>query len=145
MKRILFPAALVLTLAGGLAFAQEPQQAPPPQQAPAPIVRSHGHHGQDPHRAAMRLSKQLNLTPDQTAKVEPILAGRDEKMAALRSSDTPADPKTLRKQFHAIQRDTEQQLAGVLTPEQVEQLKSMHHGGHHRPGAQPTTPSPAAL
>lgn len=143
MKRILFPAALVLAISGGLAFAQEP--APPTQQTPAPIVRPHEHHAQDPHRAAMRLSKQLNLTPDQTAKVEPILAGRDQKMAALKSADTPADPKTMRKQFHAIQRDTEQQLAGVLTPEQVEQMKSMHHGGHHRPGAQPTTPSAATL
>ena len=143
MKRILFPAALVLALSGGLAFAQEP--APAPQQAPAPIVRPHERHAPDPHRAAMRLSKQLNLTPDQTAKVEPILASRNEKIAALKSSDTPADPKTLHKQFHAIQRDTEQQLAGVLTPEQVEQMKSMHHGGHHRPGAQPGAPSPTAL
>ena len=47
--------------------------------------------------------------------------------------------------MHAIQRDTEQQLAGVLTPEQVEQMKSMHHGGHHGPGGQPNTPSPTAL
>jgi len=141
MKHILLPAALAFAISGGLGFAQEPV----PQQAPAPIVRPHEHHAPDPHRAAMRLSKQLNLTPDQTAKVEPILAGRAEKMAALRSSDTPADPKTLRKQFHAIQRDTQQQLAGVLTPEQVEQLKSMRHGGHHRPGAQPATSSPTAL
>jgi len=143
MKRILLPAALVLAISGGLAFAQEP--APPAQQAPAPIVRPREHHAPDPHRAAMRLSKQLNLTPDQTAKVEPILASRNEKIAALRSSDTQADPKTLRKQFHAIQRDTQQQLAGVLTPDQVEQLKSMRHG-HHKPGAQqPTTPSAAGL
>ena len=95
MKRILYPAALVLALSGGLAFAQEP--APQPQQAPAPIVRPHEHRAQDPHRAAMRLSKQLNLTPDQTAKIEPILAGRDQKLAALKSSDH-GRPKTLRKQ-----------------------------------------------
>ncbi len=140
MKRILFPAALVLALSGGIAFAQEPA----PQQAPAPIVRHHEHHAQDPHRAAMRLSKQLNLSADQTAKIEPIFASRDEKMAALRSSDTQADPKTLHKQFHAIQRDTEQQLAGVLTSEQVEQMKSMHHGGHRGP-RQGGTPSPTGL
>jgi len=138
MKRILFPAALVLAVSGGIAFAQEPA---PAQQAPAPIVRPHEHHAQDPHRAAMRLSKQLNLTPDQTAKIEPIFATRDEKIAALRSGDTQADPKTRFKQFHAIQHDTEQQLAGVLTPEQLEQLKSMHHGGHRGSRQQPGTPS----
>jgi len=143
MKRILFPAAIVLSLAGGLAFAQEPQQAPPPQQAPAPIVRPHEHHAQDPHHAAMRLSKQLNLTADQTAKIEPILASRDEKLAALKSSDQ-TDPKSLHKQMHAIQRDTQQQLAGVLTPEQVEQMKSMHHGGHRGPQSQPAPQSPTA-
>jgi periplasmic protein CpxP/Spy len=142
MKRILFPAAFVLALSGGLAFAQEP--APQPQQAPAPIVRSHEHHAQDPHGAAMRLSKQLNLTPDQTAKIEPIFADRDQKLAALKSGDQ-TDPKTFHKQMHAIQRDTQQQLAGVLTPEQLEQMKSMHHGGHHGPPPQPATPSPTAL
>ncbi|HEY5330156.1 MAG TPA: hypothetical protein VIJ79_09755 [Acidobacteriaceae bacterium] len=141
MKRILFPAALVLALSGGLAFAQEP--APPPQQAPAPIVRPHEHHAQDPHRAAMRLSKQLNLTPDQTAKIEPIFADRDQKLAALRSGDQ-TDPKTFHKQMHAIQRDTQQQLAGVLTPEQLEQMKSMHHG-HHGAPPQPGPQSPTAL
>ena len=142
MKRILFPSALVLALAGGLAYAQVP--APPPQQAPAPIVRTHEHRVPDPHRAAMRLSKQLNLTPDQTARIEPIFADRDQKIAALRSSDTPADPRTLHEQFHAIQRDTEQQLTGVLTPEQVEQMKSMHHG-HHGPRQQAASPSPTGL
>ena len=142
MKRILFPAALVLALSGGLAFAQAPAT---PQQAPAPVVRPHEHHAQDPHRAAMHLSKQLNLTADQTAKIEPIFASRDEKMAALRSPNAQADPKTLHKQFHAIQRDTEQQLAGVLTPEQLEQMKSMHHGGHHGPPPQAAPQAPTAL
>ncbi|HZL27349.1 MAG TPA: hypothetical protein VFC39_12570 [Acidobacteriaceae bacterium] len=141
MKRILFPAALVLALSGGLAFAQEP--TPPPQQAPAPIVRPHQHHAQDPHRAAMRLSKQLNLTPDQTAKIEPIFADRDQKIAALRSDDQ-TDPRTLHKQMRAIQRDTQQQLVGVLTPEQLEQMRSMHHG-HHGSPEQPAPQSPTAL
>lgn len=142
MKRILFPAALALALSGGLAFAQEP--TPPPQQAPAPIVRPDDNqaqvphrHAQDPHRAALRLSKRLNLTPDQTAKIEPIFADRDQKLAALKSGDQ-TDPKSFHKQMHAIQRDTQQQLAGVLTAEQMEQLKSMHHGGHHGPPPQPT-------
>jgi len=139
MKRILFSAALVLALSGGIAFAQEPA----PQQAPAPVVRPHEHHAQDPHRAAMRLSKELNLSPDQTAKIEPIFADRDQKLAALKSSDSQADPGASRKQFHEIQKNTEQQLAGVLTPDQLQQLKAMRRGahGHHGP---PPSATPAA-
>jgi protein CpxP len=142
MKRILLPAAFVFAISSGLAFAQQPASTPPPTQAPAPVVRAHEHHAQDPHRAAMHLSKQLNLTPDQTAKVEPILASRDQKIAALQADTTQTDPKSLHKQMHAIQRDTEQQLAGVLTADQLGQMKSMHHG-HHAPPPAVTTPTAA--
>ncbi|MEO7029939.1 MAG: hypothetical protein ABI147_11115 [Acidobacteriaceae bacterium] len=124
MKRILLPAALVLTLCGGLAVAQ--QQA-----------RQHEH---DPHKMAMRLSHKLNLTPDQTARVEPILADRQQKVEALRSN-TSLDPKSREDQMHAIHETSEQQLAGVLTPDQLQQMKSMHHG-HHGHGQPP--PPPAA-
>jgi protein CpxP len=144
MKRILLPAALVLALSGGFAFAQAPQQ--PAQQAPAPIERHYGHHGhrdQDPQKAAEFLSKKLNLSADQTAKIEPIFADRDQKLAALKADNTQTDPKAMRKQFHEIQKSTQEQLAGVLTPEQLEQMKAMHHGphGHHGPPPAGTTPT----
>jgi protein CpxP len=143
MKRILLPAALVLALSGSFAFAQTTQQ-PDQQQAPAPVERHHGgefgHHARDPHKAAEFLSKKLNLTPDQTAKIEPILADRDQKVSAL-MADTQTAPQDRREQFHAIQKDTEQQLAGVLTPDQLQQMKAMHHGPHGRHGQPPAAPT----
>lgn len=141
MKRILLPAALLLAFTGSLAFAQQA----PDQQAPAPIERHHGgpgHHDRDPHKAALHLGKKLGLTADQTAKLEPILVDRDQKMSALHSN-TELTPKDRRMQMHAIQKDTRDQLATVLTPEQQEQMKSMHKGGHRGPH-EPATPPPAA-
>ncbi len=61
------------------------------------------------------LSKRLNLTPDQTAKLEPILADRDQKISALFANSQLA-PQDRREQFKAIHQATEQQLATVLTP-----------------------------
>jgi protein CpxP len=127
MKRILLPAALAFALCGSFAVAQQPDQ----QQAPAPVERHH-HHAPDPQKAAAMLSKKLNLTPDQTAKLEPILADRDQKMSAL-MANTALAPQDRRQQFMAIHQATEQQLAGVLTPDQLQQMKAMRHGrrGHH--------------
>jgi periplasmic protein CpxP/Spy len=138
MKRILLPAALVFALCGSFALAQQPDGQTPER-------HHHGHHAPDPQKAAAFLSKKLNLTPDQTAKIEPILAAQDQKMAALKS-DGQTDPKAHFKEFHAIHQDTEKQLAGVLTPEQLQQMKAMHHGFHgHGPrdhrGAPPAPPA----
>lgn len=145
MKHTILPTALALALTASLAFAQTPTPAPDPQAAPqttpAPIARPQ--HAPDPQRETKRLTKALNLTPDQAAKLEPILADRDQKLAALRANDSLA-PKDLHKQLHAVQKSTEEQFAAVLTPDQLQQLKTLRQ---RRPGAgqaQLPTPPPAA-
>ena len=115
MKRFVLPSILTLALAGSLAFAQQ--------------TEGRHHHAPDPHRAALHMSKKLNLTPDQTARVEPILADREQKVAALRAN-TALTPDQRHEQMHAIHQATEQQLAGVLSPDQLTQLKAMHHEHH---------------
>jgi protein CpxP len=74
MRRIFLSAVLAVTLASGLVFAQAP--AP----GTTPNVRRHA---RNPHREAMKMAQRLNLSADQTAKLEPILANRDQKAAAL--------------------------------------------------------------
>jgi Spy/CpxP family protein refolding chaperone len=88
----------------------------------------------------VKLAKELNLTPDQTAKVEPILASRDQQIASLRSNSSLA-PTDLRKQMHAIQRSTREQLNSVLTPDQIQQFKAIQQA--RRAKGQPVTPAPA--
>ena len=146
MNRATLPAALILVLSGGLALtAQQPAANPAPdaQQAPAPV---HRHHAPNSQKEIAHLTKALNLTPDQAAKVEPILADRDQKVAALQS-DTTLTEDARRQQMKAIHKASEQQLDAVLTPDQREQMKSLHHeheGGKGGEQTQPLTTPPSA-
>ena len=157
MNRLILPTALAFALTGTLAA----------QQAPAPIVRSSPdaqsapqsapaqgdpqaphewhHHKPSAHREAMMLTHRLNLTPDQTARIEPILADRDQKTSALFADNTLND-QARHQQMHAIHKSAKEQLDAVLTPEQREQMKAIHqdHGAHGDHQNQPLTPPPAA-
>ena len=75
------------------------------------------------------ISRKLGLTPDQTSRIEPILATRDQQMQAVWQNGQ-LTPQDRHQQMHAINQQSEQQLSGVLSPDQMAQLKAMHH--HHR-------------
>ena len=132
MNRMFLSTSLALALATSTAFAQQAE-------TPAPAAKHH--HAHNPQREAAKLSKKLNLSSDQTAKLEPILADRDNKISALKN-DTTISAVAMKQQMQAIRQQARQQLATVLTPDQMQQLRSMHHG--HRDGQQqqsaPTTP-----
>jgi protein CpxP len=143
MKRILLSTSLALALSGTFAFAQSTTT---PSSTPA--GKHFHHHAHNPQQEAAWLSKKLNLSSDQTAKLEPILADRSQKMAALHSN-TSISHEEWKQQARTIHESTQQQLATVLTPEQLEQMKSMrHHRGHGAPNqTQPQTQTapPAGL
>lgn len=147
MKRMMLSTALAVALIGAAAFAQQTPSAAPQDTPGAPMHHGHHHHP-NPQKQAEMLSKRLNLSADQTAKLEPILADRDQKFQALREN-TSLTPDQRHEQMKAIHQSTEQQLATVLTPDQLQQLKTMRHGrrgfGPHGPKgptgeAQPTPP-----
>ena len=147
MKRNILPAALTFllagTLAGGsLAVAQAAQPTTPDaSQTPTATAPAHT---PNPQRQAARIAKQLNLTTDQAAKLEPILADRDQKIAAVRANTSLA-PRDAKKQVRAIVENTRSQLATVLTPDQLQQLKSMQRAhGHNRGQEQPAPSAPTA-
>jgi len=138
MKRLILPAVFAVVLTGSMIFAQQP--APDVQQPPAPIQR---HHAPNPQREAARLTRQLNLTPDQTAKIEPIFADREQKVATFMSDSTLSDDAR-KQQLHAIRKSSMEQLDAVLTPDQREQMKAMRHNHDHPSQPQSTTPPPTA-
>jgi len=146
MKRIFIASSLALALSGILAFAQN---TTPPDSTAVPTHKGyrhgHGHH-HDPLQEAAFLSKRLNLSADQQSKLEPILADRDQKIAALRS-DSSLTPDQKKEQFRTIHQNMKQQLSTILTPDQLQQMKSFH--GHRRggqqPQSQPSTPPPSGL
>ncbi len=147
MYRTILPKALALTvLTAGLAVAGAQQAQPTPDaSAPQQDAPMHHRHAPNPQRQAEYLTKKLNLTADQTAKIEPILADRDQKMAALRSN-TQLSPEDRHQQRRSIDQDAQQQMAGVLSPDQMTQLKAMHqehrhHGPMEQPGDNGQSPS----
>jgi hypothetical protein len=149
MKRILLSTALTLALTGTAAFAQQAQPTLPENSpnANAPY-HQHGHHAPNPQRQAEFISKKLNLSADQTAKLTPIFADRDQKFQAL-MQDQSLTQDQRHEQMKAIHQNTEQQLATVLSPDQLQQLKSMRHGhrgwGQRGPnGDNNQAPPPAA-
>jgi periplasmic protein CpxP/Spy len=147
MNRILLHSALAFSLATSAAFAQQPAQQPSGDTTQQPSSH-YGHRlgfGQmDPQKAAQHLGKRLNLSADQTARLEPIFADQQQKMQALRSN-TSLTQDQRREQAKAIFKETHDQLAQVLTPDQMQQLKSMRHnfrGGRHQQPQQPESTTP---
>jgi protein CpxP len=134
MNRMLLSTSLAFALATSLAFAQQAE-------TPAPATKHH--HTHNPQREAAKLSKKLNLSSDQTAKLEPILADRDNKIAALKN-DTTISAEAMKQQMKAIHQQTREQLATVLTPDQLQQLHSMHHGHGRGQQQQSAPPTPQA-
>jgi protein CpxP len=132
MRNFIKSSVLVLTLAvaGSAAIAAQAPQ----DQSQGP--RSHGQwqgHQPNPQFEVKMLTKRLNLTPEQAAQVEPILAEQHAQMKALKPAEgTTPDFKALHAQHKAIMEQTHQKLAGVLTPEQLAKMHE-HKGGRGGP------------
>jgi periplasmic protein CpxP/Spy len=140
MKHFFLSACLALALTGTLALAQSPSASP--NTTPQKGYQRHNH-APDPHRVAERIGQRLGLSADQTAKLEPIFADSQQKIATLRA-DTTLSQDQRRQQFRTVHQSMKTQLAGVLTPEQMQQLSQMrHHRGHGRQQqSAPLTPQP---
>jgi protein CpxP len=154
MRQMFQSSVMIIALAAAgsvAAFAQAPQTAPQtpdqPQQT-RPQHRQFEHHGPNPEFETRMLTRRLNLTPEQAAQVEPILAASHESMKALKPADgSRPDFKAMHEQRTAIATETKQKLDAVLTPEQQEKFARMHehmgHGGPHgnfgpKPASTPT-------
>jgi protein CpxP len=136
---------LALALAGSVSVYAQATQTPDSSQTQGEHRQWH-HHQPNPQMETRMLTKRLNLTADQAAQVEPILASQQESMKALMPTDgTKPDFQALHAQRKAIMEQTQQKLATVLTPEQQQQLANMHHGPHgHGEWAPKAGSSPSA-
>ena len=144
--------AVAMTFAtGSLAVAHSQQlqsdgtmsQPTAQQQQPAPPQGNMRKHAPNPNHEAKRLSRQLSLTPAQSSQLEPILADRDARMATLHS-DTTVDPRTMHKQGHAIELDTQGKINALLTPQQQQLYSDMRAARHHGPQGAAPAPAPNA-
>ncbi|GJL52025.1 periplasmic heavy metal sensor [Candidatus Nitrospira salsa] len=71
------------------------------------------HHGHDPEKKLQKLTKKLELTEEQQAKVKPILEQKHQQLQALH------------KQMKEIRMNARAQIEAELTPEQVGKLKEL--------------------
>jgi periplasmic protein CpxP/Spy len=80
-------------------------------------------------------ARELNLTPEQTAKLQTIVRERMEKMRAVRQ-DTSLSSEERREKFQAGREELLAEVKKVLTPEQFEKWKAKQGppmGGGMRP------------
>jgi len=129
MRSIVKSSVLVLTLAvaGSTAlFAQAPQDQ---SQGRRPHGQWQGHQP-NPQFEIKMLTKRLNLSPEQAAQIEPILADRQARFQALKPAEgTTPDFKALHQARKTIMEDSQARIKACLTPEQIAKLHE-HHGPH---------------
>jgi Spy/CpxP family protein refolding chaperone len=120
--------ALGLAIAGSALAQSQPAPATP---AGAPGAPPQHMHAPNPQQQLQHMTKQLQLTADQQAKIGPILQQRAQQMDALRTDNSlaPADRKA---KAMSLMQDATQQIDAVLTPAQRDQWKAMRERAMER-------------
>jgi periplasmic protein CpxP/Spy len=133
---------LALTLAGVSmltmsAVAQNDNNNNDQQTAPA---ERHGGRHFDPAKRTEMLTKQLNLTSDQQAKVLDIFKTEQSQMEGLRS-DSSLSQEDRHSKMMEIHKTTNDQVRGLLDPDQQKKFDTMQsqhqQWGHHEGGQGP--------
>jgi protein CpxP len=78
---------------------------------------------QKPAEKLQALSQQLQLTPEQKAKLLPILEQEGPKIEAIKKDSLP--PMQKMKQLHAIHEETAPELQKILSPAQYQKLQAI--------------------
>jgi len=79
---------------------------------------------QKPAEKLQALSQQLQLTPEQKAKLLPVLEQEGPKIEAIKK-DTSLPPMQKMKQLHAIHEQTAPELQKILSPAQYQKLQAI--------------------
>ena len=136
MRKMIVSSVVVLALAvaGSAAmYAQAPDQG----QGPHPHGQFQRGGMMNPQFETKMLTKRLNLSAEQAAAIEPILADSHAQMKALKPAEgTTPDFKAMREQHKAIMEATNAKVNALLSPEQQAEFAKMHehHGPHGGPG-----------
>src|SRR5262249_61500346 len=70
------------------------------------------------------ISQQLNLTPQQKAKVLPILADEAPKVEAVKNNSSLSGMQKM-QQLRAIHQQTDPQMKAILSPTQYQKLQEI--------------------
>jgi len=119
------------------------------QQPPARQQLRHIHTPQSIDQKLDRLTRDLQLTPEQQRQVRPLLQEHHDKIQALLDKNPSASRQDLGPQIHAISDETHREIHALLTDHQKELEKAMrereHNGEENRsplpPSASPSDPN----
>lgn len=136
---------LVLAAAGAISIAAPfatAQDTPPADQQSQPAQEQGGWHRgpQDPAQRTKELTKRLNLTADQQAKVQDALQSQHSQMESLHS-DTSLSQDDRWAKMMDIHKATDAQIRGILDSTQQKKWDEMQAKreqrmqGHHPPDA----------
>jgi len=127
------------------AFTIAQDNSGPSQPAPgAPPEHWRGHGQPDPAKRTEMLTKQLDLTSEQQAKVLDLLKSQQSQMEKLRS-DSSLSQDDRRDKMMDIHKSTTDQIHALLNPDQQKKWDEMQskHGqwqGHPHDGQKPGPP-----
>jgi periplasmic protein CpxP/Spy len=90
----------------------------------------HIHTPQSIDQELARLTKELELTPEQQQQVHPLLQEHHDKIQALLDKNPTASRQELGPQIHAISDETHREIHALLTDHQKELEKAMQQREH---------------
>ena len=114
----------LLAFALGVAGTAVAQSSQDPTAPTGSMATTPAHQPPDPQQQVARLSRKLQLTPAQAAKIEPMLQSRQQQMQQLRA-DTSMTPNDRRAKMRSIMQDSNTQLQSILTDSQKQQYQQM--------------------
>ena len=143
MKNRNFMLACAVLLMFGIArhaVAQDAETQPSARQQ-----LQHIHSPQSIDQELTRLTKDLELTPEQQQQVRPLLQEHHDKIQALLDKNPNASRRQLGPQIHAISDETHGEIHALLRDHQRQLEKAMqqreHNGEENRRPAPSTAPT----
>jgi hypothetical protein len=116
------------------------------QQPSARQQLQHIHTSQSIDQELVRLTRDLELTPEQQHQIRPLLNEHHDKIQALLDKNPTASRQELGPQIHAISDETHRKIHALLGDHQKELEKAMqqreHNGEEKRRSAPPAAASP---
>jgi hypothetical protein len=72
------------------------------------------------------LQQNLNVSPQQSAQIAPILATEGQKVMTIRNNNSLSDAQKI-QEVKSLQKQSDPQLTAILTPGQYDKLKSVRY------------------
>jgi protein CpxP len=108
----------LLGIGAAMGAAQDQQAAPAPQEGHGPRWQM------DPEQRVKMLTKRLNLTSDQQAKLLPILTDQKQQFESIRN-DTSLTQKDRAEKMRALREDSDTKIQALLTDSQKQTYAQM--------------------